>query len=79
MSQTNDAMDLVEELRLRRWARENYVEHGERDESWHLVVHDEMSRRDRELRIDPPCRRSGIVPLMPSADELEFLHSASRR
>ncbi|MFN0052163.1 MAG: hypothetical protein ACKV0T_08225 [Planctomycetales bacterium] len=41
--------DLIEELRLRRWARENYVSRGERNEAWHPVVLDEMRRRDREI------------------------------
>jgi hypothetical protein len=41
-------MDLIEELRLRRWAREHYVPHNERETSWHPVIHDEMSRKDLE-------------------------------
>jgi hypothetical protein len=41
-------LDLIEELRLRRWAREHYVPRGQRQASWHPVVHDEMSKRDRE-------------------------------
>jgi len=41
-------LDFIDELRLRRWARENYVPHGERAGSWHPVILDEMSRKDRE-------------------------------
>jgi hypothetical protein len=41
-------MDLIEELRLRRWAREHYVPTEERDMSWHPVVHEEMSKKDNE-------------------------------
>ena len=41
-------MDLIEELRLRRWAREHYVPRDERETSWHPVIHDEMSRKDLE-------------------------------
>ena len=41
-------VDLIEELRLRRWARENYVAQGERDAAWHPVVLDEMGRKDRD-------------------------------
>ncbi len=41
-------VDFIEELRLRRWARENYVPHGQRQPGWHPVVHEEMSRRDDE-------------------------------
>jgi hypothetical protein len=42
-------VDFIEELRLRRWARENYVSRGKRANDWHPVVHDEMQRKDREL------------------------------
>ena len=41
-------LDFIEELRLRRWARENYVPRGERKPSWHSVIHDEMGRKDNE-------------------------------
>ena len=40
--------DPVEELRLRRWARENYVAVEFRDAGWHAVVLDEMRRKDQE-------------------------------
>jgi hypothetical protein len=41
--------DLIEELRLRRWARENYVPTDLRDRSWHPVILDEMLRKDEEI------------------------------
>ncbi|MBI3863943.1 MAG: hypothetical protein HY290_18825 [Planctomycetia bacterium] len=41
-------VDFIEEIRLRRWARENYKPAGERDESWHPVVLDEMQAKDTE-------------------------------
>ncbi len=41
-------LDFVEELRLRRWARENYVPAESRERSWHPVVLDEMRRKDNE-------------------------------
>jgi len=41
-------VDLIEELRLRRWARENYVPATLRDAAWHPVVHDEMGRKDTD-------------------------------
>jgi hypothetical protein len=41
-------MDLIEELRLRRWAREHYVPRGQRQHSWHPVIHEEMSKKDYE-------------------------------
>jgi len=42
-------IDLIEELRLRRWARENYVPTGERDVRWHPIIHEEMRRKDNEV------------------------------
>ena len=41
-------LDFIEELRLRRWARENYVPRGRRQHSWHPIVHDEMEKKDLE-------------------------------
>jgi hypothetical protein len=41
-------LDLIEELRMRRWARENYVPTVKRESTWHPVIHDEMVRKDRE-------------------------------
>jgi hypothetical protein len=43
-------LDLIEELRLRRWARENYVPADERDASWHPIILDEMRRKDGETQ-----------------------------
>jgi hypothetical protein len=55
-------IDLIEELRHRRWARENYVAVADRDRSWHPVVLDEMRRRDRELReVRIDCAQSTSV------------------
>ncbi len=48
MSQGMLEMDLIEELRLRRWAREHYVPAEKRDNGWHPVVHDEMKKKDHE-------------------------------
>jgi hypothetical protein len=41
-------VDFIEELRLRRWARENYVPSEEREDSWHPVIHHEMEKKDLE-------------------------------
>jgi hypothetical protein len=41
-------IDLIEELRLRRWARENYVPAQQRQHSWHPIVIDEMAKKDSE-------------------------------
>ena len=42
-------LDFIEELRLRRWARENYVPPERRESSWHPVVLNEMDRKDEEI------------------------------
>lgn len=52
-------LDFIEELRLRRWARENYVPPTERQETWHPVVHEEMQKKDDEadyVAADPTHR-----------------------
>lgn len=41
--------DFIEELRMRRWARENYVPTGERDRAWHPIILEEMRRKDGEV------------------------------
>ena len=66
--------DIVKELRLRRWARENYVPVEDRDLTWHAIVLDEMANRDAE-RTQPdltPAASAGYVPLAPT--ELYQLH-----
>lgn len=52
MHATLTDVDFIEEIRLRRWARENYRPAGERDESWHPVVLDEMQAKDSESQDD---------------------------
>ena len=41
-------LDFIEELRLRRWAREHYVPPDLRKHTWHPVVHEEMEKKDLE-------------------------------
>lgn len=41
-------LDLICELRLRRWARQNYVPPADRLDSWHQVILAEMAARDEE-------------------------------
>jgi hypothetical protein len=48
MSSVAVDLDFIEELRLRRWARENYVPRGQRQTTWHPVVHQEMEKKDLE-------------------------------
>jgi hypothetical protein len=56
----NEPLDLIEELRLRRWARENYVPPELRSPDWHQVIHDEMARKDLELlQAEPPHVKPG--------------------
>jgi hypothetical protein len=45
------SIDFIEELRLRRWARENYVPATQREADWHPVILDEMSRKDNEAKM----------------------------
>lgn len=42
-------LDLIEELKLRRWAREHYVPRSQRERSWHPIVLEEMEKKDRDL------------------------------
>ncbi len=41
-------VDFVEELRLRTWARQNYVPGEERDPDWHPVILNEMREMDSD-------------------------------
>jgi hypothetical protein len=49
MSTVLGDLDFIEELRMRRWARENYVPDGKREASWHPIILDEMDKKDLEL------------------------------
>lgn len=54
MSDNSDTtIDFVRELRLRQWARHNYVVAAARKATWHPVVLDEMRLRDVELSFTP--------------------------
>jgi hypothetical protein len=68
MSRDSRELDLVAELRLRQWARRNYVPAEQRSDSdWHAVVISEMRRIDREIgraeRVQEIVTSAGIVPL----------------
>jgi hypothetical protein len=63
-----ETLDLVAELRLRQWARRNFVSGSERtDSDWHPVVLDEMRRKESEMAGEASLRivigSAGIVPL----------------
>lgn len=67
---TSTGLDFVAELRLRQWARQNYVPaEYRRDSDWHPVVLDEMRRKDFDVRDEQGRRLAAcvidIVPLMP--------------
>ena len=61
VSGSNGQVDFIEELRLRRWALENYVAAGQRDRGWHPIILEEMSRKDREPRA-PEGGRNFVSP-----------------
>lgn len=44
-----DELDFLEELRLRTWARANFVPTEERDANWHPVILEEMRAKDEDL------------------------------
>jgi len=48
VSSVSAELDMIEELRLRRWAREHYAARGQRLSSWHPVIHEEMAKKDLE-------------------------------
>jgi hypothetical protein len=47
-SSVSAELDFIEELRLRRWAREHYVPTHQRKHTWHPIVHEEMEKKDLE-------------------------------
>jgi hypothetical protein len=57
-------LDIVEELRLRRWARENYAPLERRCVDWHPVILEEMDRRDAEVArlVSPPIVAPKFYP-----------------
>ena len=48
---THGLVDLIEEIRLRTWARLNYAAPDERDDTWHPIVLEEMNRKDVEVAV----------------------------
>ena len=64
-----NSVKLIQELRLRRWARDHYVPADQRGKHWHPIVLQEMDFRDAELAEQAATQEiiaSHIVPLMPS-------------
>ena len=47
-------VDFIEELQMRRWAREHYVPRNKRETTWHPIVHEEMQKKDFEVdQVEP--------------------------
>lgn len=67
-------LDFVEELQLRRWARQNYVAATDRRVDWHPVVREEMQLRDAEMIVKTRTREpaSTYVPLAPT--DIQRIH-----
>ena len=57
VSSLMEDLDLIEELRLRRWARENFVPVDQRQTNWHPVILEEMDRKDGE----PALSRGAVL------------------
>ena len=81
MADLHGTVDVIKELRLRRWARGHFVPAEQRGNTWHPIVLDEMRRRDAELQAEEAkvraAQQTGIfayVPLMP--DNIRRLHSS---
>jgi hypothetical protein len=71
-------LDVLEELRLRRWAREHYVGSEERDATWHPIVLEEMEQKERELADAALLRRpvGALVPLAPGSGRFFIIDDA---
>ena len=68
-------LDLVDELRLRRWARLHFTSVDQRNPRWHPVVLDEMRLKDEELESqasDSAGRR--YVPIAPEVPDVHSSH-----
>jgi hypothetical protein len=44
-------VEIVEEIRLRTWARLNDAAPEERDDNWHPIALEEMDRKDIEVAV----------------------------
>ena len=63
-------VDFIEELKLRRWARENYVSADRRDTAWHPIVLEEMTRKDSEVIVEAIF--DSIVRSLKTDDKIEI-------
>lgn len=65
LNQTAECIDLIQEFRLRRWARDNYVALRQRDPQWHQVVLEEMQAMD----VDRLQQLDTTVDLIPGTSQ----------
>jgi hypothetical protein len=72
----NASVDLVEELRLRRWARINHVPADQRNLDWHPIILDEMSLKDAEM--DEVSVASSSTMIAPLGERLPGAHASHR-
>ncbi len=74
-------LNIIRELRLRRWARIHFVPAEERSSTWHPVVLEEMAIRDLEFqRMEEQSQQSitsQFVPLAPMP--INILHPAHEK
>ena len=49
MLEVEQDIDVIEEMRLRTWARQNYLPAKERGDEMHPIVLEEMTRKDHEF------------------------------
>ena len=69
-------IDAIEELRLRRWAREHYVPASERPDHWHPLILNEMLAKDDEIRIAARNRKPVAKPFFSlDAGHIELVTS----
>ena len=68
-----DGTDLIQELRLRKWAREHYVTEQDRnDGEWHAIVLDEMRRKDDEFR-ELGSKQTIVTSYVPLAPTVSYI------
>lgn len=76
-SRVSGSVDLIEELQLRRWARQHYLPPDQRPTFWHPIVLEEMAFRDQEDAHRPASETETWGPFVPLAPLDWFdLHAA---
>ena len=65
----SQSLNMLEEIRLRRWGREHYVPELSRRKDWHPIILEEMLIKDQEMGRQNPTPDMRFVPLL---NHLEF-------